>query len=169
MRIKLFLIPLVITSLLLIIATEKRYPAFTAGGNKDAEIATPTMEEVFSPNTDKAAAAPDAIAINMSNAISFVPPLCAICFVIYIPVSFLCIDSIPMKSNPQRSPVRIQSIRDTNPFLIPLFLSFLSEITQPNSIAKIGPIIGDTSIEATITTELSESKPNRAIKLAKIK
>ena len=51
---------------------DQRNPAFTAGGNKDAEIATPTIEDVFSPNSDKAAAAPDANAMNMSKSISLI-------------------------------------------------------------------------------------------------
>ena len=151
------------------IATDQRNPAFTAGGSNDAEIATPTIEDVFSPNTDKAAAAPDATAITMSNAISFVVPLVVISFVINVPGSASYPDSPAMNKNPKKNPVKIHRMMDTNPFFIPLFLNLLSEITQPNIMANIGPIIGDTSIEATITTVLSSSKPRRAIKQAKNK
>ena len=62
-------------------AVDQRNPAFTAGGNKDAEIATPTIEDVFSPNNDRAAAAPEKIAINRSKLMSLRSPLSAISFV----------------------------------------------------------------------------------------
>ena len=39
-------------------------PAFTAGGNSEAEIATPTIDPVFPPNTERATPAPEGIATN---------------------------------------------------------------------------------------------------------
>ena len=38
-------------------------PALTAGGNREADIATPTRDPTFPPRTDKATPAPDGNAI----------------------------------------------------------------------------------------------------------
>ena len=71
--------------------------------------------------------------------------------------------------NPKRNPIPVHIKIDMNPFFMPLFLKFVSATIHPKIIAKIGPITGDTSIDATMTTELSINKPNRAMKLAKNK
>ena len=72
-----------------------------------------------------------------------------------------------MNTIPSRKPIKMQINRDINPFLIPLFLNSLSPIRHPKVLAKTGPMIGETSIEATMTTELSSSSPKRAMKQAK--
>ena len=46
------------------IANAQNNPALTAGGKREAEIATPTMDPVLSPKTDRATPAPDGIAIS---------------------------------------------------------------------------------------------------------
>ena len=48
-------------------------PAFTAGGRREAEIATPTSDPTFPPSTDKATPAPDgrAIAIPVTKDLPF--------------------------------------------------------------------------------------------------
>ena len=46
---------------------------------------------------------------------------------------------------------------------IPCFLKVLSCMTVPNIPARIGPINGETSIEATRTTELFSNRPKKAI------
>ena len=45
-------------------ARAQNNPAFTAGGKREAEIATPTMDPVLSPNTDSATPAPEGMAIS---------------------------------------------------------------------------------------------------------
>ena len=47
----------------LIIAIDQYSPVFTAGGSKEAEIATPTMDPEFPPRTERATPTPLGIAI----------------------------------------------------------------------------------------------------------
>ena len=43
-------------------ARDQNNPAFTAGGKRDADMATPTIDPVLSPNTERATPAPEGIA-----------------------------------------------------------------------------------------------------------
>ena len=45
-------------------ASDQNSPAFTAGGSREADMATPTMDPVLSPKTDRATPAPEGMAIN---------------------------------------------------------------------------------------------------------
>lgn len=51
------------------------FTALTAGGNKEAEIATPTNEPIFSPSMAIATAAPDGIAVKSPTMREWYSPL----------------------------------------------------------------------------------------------
>lgn len=54
----------------------KLITAFTAGGNNEADIATPTSDAIFSPKIAIATAAPDGIAVNAPITSEWISHLC---------------------------------------------------------------------------------------------
>ena len=59
--------------------------------------------------------------------------------------------------------MRMQIKSEHSSTLIPNFINFLSIKTQPKMPAKMGPMIGDTSMEAVKTTLLSKRSPRAAM------
>ena len=212
----------------------KQLPVFTAGGRREAEIATPTRELVFAPRTDRATPTPEGIATRrteiarffgspvemckqvvllnhadatlsyeLSLAFNWCPPhartrACHLSFtnspLTYIsdvsqrvPASSMKILSsdqpkIIPKMKPtathmpreiacdkERFPVRTRALESSNfppepPTSVrnPSLTSLGELTTVPNVIAKIGPMIGDTSIDATTTTDEFVARPANA-------
>ena len=61
---------------------------------------------------------------------------------------------------PKRTPRTKVAVEATSSFLAPLFIRAQSWVVKPKVIARIGPMSGETSIDATtITAELVASPP----------
>mmetsp|Transcript_880 Transcript_880/g.1641 ORF Transcript_880/g.1641 Transcript_880/m.1641 type:complete len:213 (-) Transcript_880:1057-1695(-) len=136
-------------------------PAFTAGGNREAEIATPTRLPVFPPKIDKLTPIPDGIAMAIP---------------VYKPSTSprICISLVGQSSalsvNPavkaMETPTKIQIPRAYISTLNEDRASGQSRIRPPKVIPRTGPMMGDTSIDATITTVLLVANPTPASILA---
>ena len=147
-------------------ANAQNSPAFTAGGKSEADMATPTIDPALFDNTERATPAPEGIAIRAPTQRALACPRCIISVVGHLVTPY---DSIHgQKIIPYTKPMSTQIISDITSYFIPRFLSGLSEITAPKIPANIGPIIGETNMDATVTTELFSTKPKKEIVLARI-
>ena len=146
-------------------ASAQNNPALTAGGKSEADIATPTIDPVLSPKTERATPAPDGIAINAPTPRARNCPLDIISLVGHCVTPYT--SSHVLNISPSTNPMKIIKRSDIASCFMPLFLNSLSDITLPNIPPKIGPMIGDTNIDATRTTELFSTKPKKAIILAR--
>mmetsp|Transcript_12330 Transcript_12330/g.18937 ORF Transcript_12330/g.18937 Transcript_12330/m.18937 type:complete len:269 (+) Transcript_12330:522-1328(+) len=132
----------------------KQRPAFTAGGSKDAEIATPTKLLVLPPSMDRQTPIPEGIAIAIPTMSPSISPLLSISSVGHS-------SAIGVKDAiiPARTPITTQIIKAISSFRKDDFTNGQSRIWLPNVSPRTGPMIGDTSIEATITVTLFVINP----------
>mmetsp|Transcript_15323 Transcript_15323/g.24951 ORF Transcript_15323/g.24951 Transcript_15323/m.24951 type:complete len:221 (-) Transcript_15323:3367-4029(-) len=142
------------------VAIASKTPVFTAGGRSEAEIATPTRLDVLFPRTDKATPTPEGMAMHIPTTTD-------------IPDARLHISEVghvsPLTGAAQRPPtyptaqhMSSPTSSENSPFLI----KRVSNMVNPKVTARIGPINGLTSIDATITTTLFVTKPIQAKILA---
>jgi len=136
-------------------ATAQHMPALTAGGRRLADIATPTSDEVLFPSVERATPAPDGTAMAMPVRRPATSPLEDISEVGQVEVK----RSPSTHTTPRMTPRRQHIRRDVTSVLAPLRISDDDRMTWPKDRASTGPMMGDTSMLATITTVFSLIKP----------
>eukprot|EP00472_Partenskyella_glossopodia_P000847 CAMPEP_0197543082 /NCGR_PEP_ID=MMETSP1318-20131121/68050_1 /TAXON_ID=552666 /ORGANISM="Partenskyella glossopodia, Strain RCC365" /LENGTH=150 /DNA_ID=CAMNT_0043102393 /DNA_START=2397 /DNA_END=2849 /DNA_ORIENTATION=- len=139
-------------------AYAQHIPEFTAGGRRDAEIATPTKLDTLLLINPRATPKPDgtAMAIPIYNPLIWPRP------------------AISGLGQFNLSPHGANMIPTTKPHIIQIARATISTAiagntrsrklapVSPNVMARIGPISGDTSIEATMTTVLFTARATPA-------
>lgn len=170
----------------------KQTPAFTAGGNNDADMATPTRLLVFPPKTDKQTPIPDGIAMAIPVIKPVASPLICISFVGH---SLAASDvkepqiptNAPMNTHPKsdnvslardrqtrgQSKIRLPNVRPVVTARQQFVLSMRRWCNQARHcsdyVPSTGPMMGDTNMDATITTVLLVMRPTPAKILAMVK
>mmetsp|Transcript_37720 Transcript_37720/g.91636 ORF Transcript_37720/g.91636 Transcript_37720/m.91636 type:complete len:200 (-) Transcript_37720:1289-1888(-) len=142
-------------------ACAQQIPALTAGGSKEAEIATPTKEEVLLPKMDKATPMPlgIAMAIPVIN-----PPTSPRDDISSVGQSSAYWEKA--EANPTTAPVKTAIKSAPTSTAAEARANFQSKTRLPNVIPMTGPIMGDTNMLATITTVELVMRPTPARILA---
>mmetsp|Transcript_2236 Transcript_2236/g.3109 ORF Transcript_2236/g.3109 Transcript_2236/m.3109 type:complete len:292 (-) Transcript_2236:177-1052(-) len=140
----------------------KQTPVLTAGGRREADIATPTRLLVFPPNTDKQTPIPEGMAMAIPVMRPLVSPRLSISVVGHVS-SAICVKAphrptmTPTKTQPSKAMISLKKDSRTRG---------QSPMRLPNVRPNTGPIIGDTSMDATMTTVLFMMSPTPARILA---
>lgn len=132
----------------------------TAGGNSEAEMATPTSEPILPPKIPIAAAAPDGIAVNtptISECNSHLDRISSV-----RPSPMLYLSSVVQTTMPKMKPTKTAVQMPNNSLIMPKRNRDLSLITVPKMVAIMGPISGDTNMLEAKNIVLFSIKPKAA-------
>mmetsp|Transcript_7656 Transcript_7656/g.24541 ORF Transcript_7656/g.24541 Transcript_7656/m.24541 type:complete len:219 (-) Transcript_7656:639-1295(-) len=138
------------------VAWAKRRPVLTAGGSSDAEIATPTSEDRLPASTDSATPKPDASAMAKPVPRPITSPRLDIS---YVGQLYALSPPAATKMKPIMYPSSSSSARSLSSVITPCLISFQSLTARPKVIARMGPMMGDTSMDATMKTVLLVPRP----------
>lgn len=139
----------------------------TAGGNKLADIATPTKDPEFPARMERATPIPEGNATStpiINAEVSLLALICPVGHKVTCCQGPLC----TCKSVPKTNPTQRHKDNPMISLVTPILTSFQSLITTPKVPAIIGPISGDTNMLATTFTTESSISPRPAIVLEKI-
>ena len=129
----------------------------------------PTIDPELPPRTEIATPTPLGTAIAKPTTKQLHPVLLAISVVgqllLVVMANMLrVLLNLVTKTHPKMKPQMIQISRQQNSLATPILTSFLFLTAVPNTMARIGPINGDTSILATSTTLEFSTSPKYKIK-----
>mmetsp|Transcript_19931 Transcript_19931/g.56462 ORF Transcript_19931/g.56462 Transcript_19931/m.56462 type:complete len:426 (-) Transcript_19931:1099-2376(-) len=145
-----------------IAAYTQHTPEFTAGGNSDAEMATPTKLPVFPPRMPRQTPIPDGIAIAIPVSKPESSPRISISLV----GQSSSANGLNAATTPTRAPTTTHPRSARHSFCRDCLTKGQSLMRLPNVRPRTGPMMGDTSILATITTVLFVMRPTPARMLA---
>ena len=130
-------------------------------------MATPTIEPELPPRTEMATPTPLGTATASPTTRQLQPVLLDISnvgqFVLVVMANMLLVRlNFNTKIQPNMKPQTTQMRRQYSSLLIPILSSFLFLTAMPNTMARMGPISGDTSMEATRMTLEFSTRPMKA-------